>query len=364
MTVSCCHLAVFVAMTVVCAICIRSITDDSALVQTKADCKHYYHDSCVKVRFSLPSKSYAAGKVANTCPVCVPDVSDILKKINARLDSVEKIDGMNKKLEKIDVDKINEISSKLEKIDKIGDIGVKMDTMASKVDSFEKSIASVEGMMDKLSLDYNSLKVSVKELQERLTAVENARPGVPADLAEEIKGAAQRVCDGSFELRTLQLESQLLADEITVGGLPEERGEKLMDVVMSFSAAVGVQVTGGDVVKLERLGRAGAASRNVRVKFSNQRFVDDIMKSVKVKPVELGAVMPAAQVPGAPVYVHRRHPSSLYKLRSDVRKAYPGIQAKNVWISYACVNVRYADDKPPVKLLPSTGVGPLRGLLD
>lgn len=80
--------------------------------------------------------------------------------------------------------------------------------------------------------------------------------------------------------------------------------------------------------------------------------------------VKLGAIMPAVQDPDVPIYVYRRHTPSLYKLRSDLRTAYPNIQAKNVWISYASVNVRYADDKAPVKLLPPTGVGPLRELLD
>nr|CCQ71349.1 hypothetical protein CcPL6.021 [Cotesia congregata] len=342
-------------MTVWCAICCRSITDESATVQTKADCRHYYHDSCVKVRLSLPNKSHAAGRIANTCPVCIPNISDILKQINARLDSVDKIGEMSKKLEKIDVNKINEmskklekidakkineISSKLKKIDQIGDISVKVDGMVSKVDGFKKSIASIEGKMDKLSLDYNLLKTTVKELEERVATVERVQLGVPADLAEEIKCAAQKVCDGSLELRTLQLESQFLADEITVAGIPEERGEKLMEKVMLFYTTLGVKVTENNIVKLERLGRAGAANRNVRVKFANQRYVDDIMRSVKSNPVKLGAIMSAVQDPDVLIYVHRQHPPSLYKLRSDVR------------------------DKAPVKLLPSTGVGPLRGLLD
>ncbi|KAH0540146.1 hypothetical protein KQX54_013319 [Cotesia glomerata] len=188
---------------------------------------------------------------------------------------------MSKKLEKIDANRINEISSKLEKIDQIGDISGKVDSMMSKVDGFKKSIASVEEKMDKLSLDYNLLTTTVKELEERVAIVEKVQPGVPADLAEEIKCTAQKVCDGSLKLRTLQLESQLLADEITVAGIPEERGEKLTEKIMLFFTTLGVQVTENNIVKLERHDRAGAANRNVRVKFANQRYVDDIMRSVK-----------------------------------------------------------------------------------
>ncbi|KAH0552516.1 hypothetical protein KQX54_011506 [Cotesia glomerata] len=148
--------------------------------------------------------------------------------------------------------------------------------------------------VDKLSLDYNALQVTVKKLEDRVAAVEKDRRGMSADILEEVKRAARSVNDGGLELRTLQLESQLLADEIMIGGLPEDRDEKLIDVVLSLYDTLGVPVAERDVVKVKRLGRAGGKNRNIRVKFLGERFVDNVMRSVKRNPVKLGTLKPAA----------------------------------------------------------------------
>ncbi|KAH0542119.1 hypothetical protein KQX54_000058, partial [Cotesia glomerata] len=250
----------------------RSIADAASIVKTQAACKHSYHDSCVKVRFGLPSKTYAAGKIAAACPVCIPDVSEfltVLASINMRLDG-------------------------------INTVGEKVDALTVKVDGVDRLVIAMGQKVDKLSLDYNALKVTVKKLEDRVAAVEKDRRGMSADILEEVKRAAHSVNDGGLELRTLQLESQLLADEIMIGGLPEDRDEKLIDVVLSLSDTLGVPVA--DVVKVERLGRAGGKNRNIRVKFLGQRFVDNVMRSVKRNPVKLGTLKPAAQVPDAPVW--------------------------------------------------------------
>lgn len=105
-------------------------------------------------------------------------------------------------------------------------------------------------------------------------------------------------------------------------------------------------------------------NRNIRVKFSCQRHVDDIMKKVKVSAVKVGDVLPNGQSPGDAVYVHRRHPLPLQKLRIEVRKQYPNILPRNIWISFCSVNVRYAEDKPPIRLTPSAGLEPLNKLIN
>lgn len=79
-------------MTSNCGLCLKAITDQTALVQTGAACKHYFHDTCVKIRYYLPSKSRTAGKINNTCPVCFVDVSNVLESIHAKLATMDSID--------------------------------------------------------------------------------------------------------------------------------------------------------------------------------------------------------------------------------------------------------------------------------
>lgn len=119
-----------------------------------------------------------------------------------------------------------------------------------------------------------------------------------------------------------------------------------------------------DIVKVERLGaKIRNKDRSIRVKFNNQKYVDGLIKNVKGNTVKVGNLLPRAPSAGAFVYLHRRHPASLYKLRQEIRKKYPNIAAKNIWISYTTVNVRYDEKKQPVKLLPSTGLQPLADAL-
>lgn len=304
----------------------KNVTDASALVQTGAECKHYFHDSCVKTRYNLSNRARAAGKIVGECPVCPINYSNTLECICAKLD--------------------------------------KIDNIELKIDAFTKKIDSMQEKIDKLATDYNGIKKSVKLLEDRVSKVEKERPDFDNNIVAEVKAAAQSIVDSNLELRTLQLESQSLADEIILGGIPESVGEKLTDVVTKLTKKLKVSVTENEIVKAERLGRHGQNDRNIRVKFNNQRHVDSLISNIKGNSVKVGELLPDAELPEAVVYMHRRHPTSLYKLRQDVRKKYPSIPPKDIWISYSSVNVRYAGDIPPVKLLPSAGLSPLQGLID
>lgn len=267
-------------------------------------------------------------ELAGECLVCPVNYSSALEQISARLAKIENIE--------------------------------------LKIDAFAEKIDSMQTKADKLVTDYSGMQKSVKLLEDRVSKVENIKnkSNVDNDLIAEVKSAAQSIVDSSLELRALQLESHSLADEIILGGIPESDGKKLTDVVTKLTKKLEIPVTEKDIVKAERLGRHGRAGRKIRVKFNNQKYVDNLMSNIKGKSVKVGDLLSNTESPGAVVYMHRRHPSSLYQLRQDVRKRYPNILPRNIWISYSSVNIRYADDKSPVKLLPSTGLSPLEDLIN
>lgn len=315
-------------MTMSCGLCLRSITKQATAVQSGAACEHYFHDSCVKIRYCLPSMACAAGKVADTCPVCTADISGVLMEINAKLQ--------------------------------------KMDAIEGKLDNFAVTMNSIAEQVHKLSTDYGTLQENVKSLEARIVKVENNKlpANVDAKLIEEIKDAAKGITDGSLELRTLQLESQLLADEITVEGFPESADEKLSDIVLLLSNKLKVRVTDNEIVKTERMGaKIPNKNRNIRVKFSSQKFVDSFMNNIKGNIIKVGDLTPDSQSPEAHLCLHRRHPASLYKFRQEIKKKYPSLKLKDIWISFTTVNVRYAADRPPIKLRPSMGLEPLAAVL-
>lgn len=319
-----------------CGLCLKNISDASSAVQTKADCKHYFHDSCVKVRCCLPSKSRAAAKVQDCCPACVVDISPILTEIR---DKLNKIDGVDKN---------------------VVDFGKKMD-------KFDKAIKSVNDKVDKLITDYGVLHKSVKELEVRVSKIEEARPVADNNLLDEARAIAKNIIDGDLESRTLQLESRSLEDELTITGIPELDGEKLTEVVLKLTQVLKVPVTKTEIIYVERLGKkkSNRNHRSVCVKFNSLKHVNECIKGIKNNQVKVGTLMPSVKPPDADaaIYLHRRHPSALYKLRQEIRLKYTGIHPKNIWIAHAFVFVRYADDKPPIKLRPSVGIGPLQDLV-
>lgn len=336
-------------MSMSCGLCLKVISDAASAVQTTANCKHYFHNTCVKVRCCLPSKTHAATKVKDCCPACVTDVSPILKEISEKL---SKIDGVDKNVAKF----------------------------GKKLDKFDETMKSVNDKVDKLISNYDMLQKNVKDLEARVSKIEETQPDGGNNLLEEARAIAKNIADGDLEARMLQMESRSLADELTITGLPELDGEKLPDVVVRLTQALKVPVTENEIVSVERLGRKSNRShRSVCVKFNSLKHVDECIKSIKKAKVKVGTLMPGVSVqdadatlmPGAQVrdadatiYLHRRHPSSLYKLRLEVRKKYPAIHPKNIWISNTSVNVRYADNEPPVKLRPTVGVGPLQDLIE
>ncbi|KAH0552448.1 hypothetical protein KQX54_010191 [Cotesia glomerata] len=183
-----------------------------------------------------------------------------------------------------------------------------MTGIETKIDASSATVEMIANKVNVLATNFDALKAHVTTLETRITQMElnEHHPVANSDFLDQIKSTVQNITDSKLEVRTLQLETQLLADEITIGGLPEMRNEKLMDTVVLLSKALKVTVTEADVIKVERLGKeVRAKSRNIRVKFSNQKHVNNVM-----------------------------------------------------------INVRYADNKPPVKLLPSTGLELLQNLLD
>lgn len=71
-----------------------------------------------------------------------------------------------------------------------------------------------------------------------------------AGLVKEIKDAAQSIVGGNLELRTLQLESQQLVDEITLGGIPESVGEILDDIVTGLVNKLQIHIEKRELSKL------------------------------------------------------------------------------------------------------------------
>ncbi|XP_074107215.1 uncharacterized protein LOC141532664 [Cotesia typhae] len=303
-----------------CGICIRSITDDN-FTATSDVCTHCFHLTCVKVRCALHSRSDVVKFVADKCPICPavqsqmqsPPQSDVLEQINEKLgliqDISKKVNGVIEKL-----DDLNEICKTLRK-------------------------------------DYESL-------DKRVTAVEDASAAASSEVRSNVETVKQLQ---DIEMRQLSLETKQLSDHLIISGIPELPTENLSGIVMNLSRRLELQgLDNQHILSVERLGKkkicvAGndsSYSRDILVKCQSSIIINKFFEAKKVHR-DITADLVIQGVRNLPVYINRRYPSALYKLRQNIVKQFPMINKKNVWISSGSVCVRLQDGSDPIKLLPS-----------
>ncbi|XP_044582947.1 uncharacterized protein LOC123263967 [Cotesia glomerata] len=262
------------------------------------------------MRCALHSRSDVVEFVADKYPICPavqsqvqsPPQSDVLEQINEKLgliqDISKKVNGVIEKL-----DNLNEICKTLRK-------------------------------------DYESL-------DKRVTAVEDASAAASSEVRSNVETVKQLQ---DIEMRQLSLETKQLSDHLIISGIPELPTENLSGIVMNLSRYLELQgLDNQHILSVERLGKRkiGVAandsshSRDILVKCQSSIIINKFFEAKKIHR-DITADLVIQGVRNLPVYINRRYPSALYKLRQNIVKQFPMInKKKNVWISAGsvyCVN--------------------------
>lgn len=276
----------------------------------------------MKIRFCLTYKSAVKNFVASKCPVCPPpqvpqkatvgsqDSNDVLAEINKKLDLLTTMNG-------------------------------KITTLMETVSNIQKNYTYLEGRVTKLesgSVDIASTSGSelVKQVAERLSV------------------AAKVTVDLNAEIRQLQMESRLLSDQFVISGLAEQAPENLVHVAVRLGSMIGVENLVDDQIQYaEGIGNKQGSTRDILVKCNSPSLVNRIFLAKKnFKALTANVIFP--ELNNVPIYVNRRYPSALYKLRQLIIKKYPAIDRRNVWIASTCICARLKDKSEPIKVYPST----------
>lgn len=192
------------------------------------------------------------------------------------------------------------------------------------------------------------------------------------EISEKVLKTAEVINKSNFELRALQIESDSLADEIAISRLSESQNENIRSVANNLLQYLDIPVVDSCVKLVKRIGkpmeqtfgRVNQRQRDVLIKFESKNIVNDIISKAKTKTIPGNALIKNSNFPADPVRVHRRHPSFLYKFRQLILKEFNKLSPKNVWIAASSVFVRFSSEKPPLKLLPSSGMEILRKNLE
>lgn len=246
--------------------------------------------------------------------------------------------------------------SKLNKLDEL-----------DKLSGLEKSVNQLLTKFDTLEQNENKLTKQVQDLQKRVGDLESKDSSSP-EISDKVVQAAELLNSCHFEQHALQMESQALADELSISGLDEAVDEDLKKTVQKLFILTD---TAADVSKIKFVRRIGKPieqntryakqkQRDVLVKFTTKETADHIVSKMKNMIIPGNRLIEGDDVLSQPIRVHRRHPSALYKFRQQILKTYPKLIPKNVWIAGAAVYVRFSSGKPPLRLLPSSGMEVLK----
>ncbi|CAD6243458.1 GSCOCT00014278001.2-RA-CDS [Cotesia congregata] len=306
-----------------CGLCCRQISDTASAESTRASCKHIFHTLCIKVRYCLQTKADAKAFVAVKCPVCpLPtDSAAVLAQINAKLDLLT---TMNDKL-----------TGLTERVDKLQDTCGTLNDRVTKLEA--------EGLPD---IGSSNSAAFIKQV------------------ADQVSSTVKASSDINDEIRQLQLESTLLNDQFVVSGFKEDASEDLLDMVVRLGSMMGVPDLNRDRFQYaDRIGKKGpgARCREIVVKCKSPQTVNNFI-AVRRDLKELTANVIIPGMPRVPIYVSRRYPQSLYKLRRLLIEKYPAINKRSTWIASTCVCVRPTVGSEPIKAYPSTDLDHIQEL--
>lgn len=308
---------------VYCGMCCQQICDLSMAETAGTACKHKFHTMCIMVRCCLQAKSDVKGFIADKCPVCpVPlDSYAVLVQINKKLDLLTVLDS--------------KLTGLTERVDKIQDSYISLENRVSKLES------------------------------RRLPNIESS---TGAAFVKQVANCIKATTDINIEKRQLELETRMLSDQFVISGVSETISEttssNLVHTVVRLGSLLGVPDLAVDCFHyVDRIGKKGGpgGSRDIIVKCKSPQLVGTFV-SAKKKHRDFTANILYPQLDKIPIYVSKRYPSTLYKLRQSVIKKYPAINRRNVWIAGSSVCIKLKEGSEPIKVYPSTDLGNVPGL--
>lgn len=252
---------------------------------------------------------------------------------------------------------MSNLDLRLAKLDKFDEL--------DKLGAFQQSTNELHDKFDSLKARQDELVVKLDDLQQRVDDLEKGKGAVGStDVTDKISKAADLLVSCNFEQRALQVKIYALSEKLSISGLQEKEGEDLKKAVdnlltmnpplelskLKFARRIGRPVPAGTRAAKQK-------HRDVLVKFDRKETVDSIIMQTKSMDIPGNKLIVESDLSSDPV---RRHPSALYKFRQEIMKSYPKLLAKNVWISGGVVFVRFSSEKPPLRLLPSSGFDVLK----
>uniref|UniRef100_A0A6V7JKN1 RING-type domain-containing protein n=1 Tax=Bracon brevicornis TaxID=1563983 RepID=A0A6V7JKN1_9HYME len=371
----------------VCSLCHADVFEDSVCMDST--CKHVFHASCLAKEFKLSPKLTAAA-IPKICPCCssselsnnlpqvvidrlvcleytcstlthdlrtltgtVQQLSNSFKSLSSNLppiteftpkpiSSTKKIQSSLSEL----LCKVNTVENGLEyNATRINDLELRLKKCQQKVSAAETSVLDDELSTPPIAEPTGKQDSWMDKFRDELRDVSCRAEN--AEIASEYNGG--RIDD--LNVRSLRMESAQLASHLILSGVPEMEGENLTDFLQATCCHIGAEISTGAFLSVERMGKLSSErSRPFLVKCASPAVVDTIINAKK----RFGCLH-AKQLPGSwaqdfKIYINRRRPSLLYKLRDALLEQKKSLSPRSVWFGDFWLFVRLPDVSRPLKI--------------
>ncbi|XP_024947523.1 uncharacterized protein LOC107274508 [Cephus cinctus] len=320
-----------------CALCFTNVEKAGDGIASKAPCKHNFHVGCVIMRLAVDSAVEATAAVRQCCPIYPPkdDKLSVLRSIN---ESLSKLDVTMAKVDTLVAD--------------VGKLNTKMDALTENNSKFKAEFLTIKQTVNAVKKDLGTAVENIKAQGSRLEIVEERLSNKSVGLSKTDKAILLRVA------------CQSMAIQLVIMGVSEFTGdgnEDLNEFVPKLTCALDVDLSPADVVRVERMGRLRkrtsssmvndhVTSRAIVLELATKVKCDQFIVAKKHHPNLKSSNIDSGYL-DSKIYINRRQPIELQKLRNQVLKKCPSLNPRAVWIADAAVYIRKDMDAKPYRVL-------------
>uniref|UniRef100_A0A6V7HNN1 RING-type domain-containing protein n=1 Tax=Bracon brevicornis TaxID=1563983 RepID=A0A6V7HNN1_9HYME len=324
-------------MPATCSLCRSAIGGNSAAVTTGDNCQHVFHRNCVIAKLSLGPGVSVSEAIALKCPTCsdaaLPGIASIMKAVDSltmvsnktasAVSSITSDVASIKSLANSTSDGVKALSSEL------SDVKGSLEGFTARLGSLEQTVAG-----------HGALIEGIGKRQKEMSAALEKRAAGPADTSRE---ASERI---------VRLESQLLASQLIIAGIPEDPNEDLKALVRSIFACLHTTVADSELIRADRMGKRPArGARFIAAVCTSTVVVDSILAAKKRFGPMRASQITASWSADIFINVNRRVPSSLQKLRRLIIEKCPNLPPRSIWVANDGVMVRKSAEERPFRIV-------------
>ncbi|XP_015606421.1 uncharacterized protein LOC107273106 [Cephus cinctus] len=313
-----------------CNLCTHMIPETD-LVKTGAECKHVFHPRSVKQAMSLQTSRGANKAIKKHCPACsrpvIEQQSVLPIGVQTLLQSVErKLGG---------IDQMNA---------SIIDLSRRVDALTVSNEDLKKETKELRNVVV-------SMKAACEDLDRKTTDRFDAYEKRLKQLEASTSGDSTGACYAAQERRLLRLESRSMATDSVVTGVPEEEDESLKEVGVNIAQVLGVRLEKTEVLQAVRMGKQRTKRvRPILYQLAIPAKCEEIIEGKKKKRDLRGADFSSKWNNELKIYINRRVPAALNRLRQEELMKYKHIPARSVWIADGAVFIRKEKDSMPIHI--------------